>query len=590
VDSLRAEATLTVHLSDATPPLPAGRRLVLPLLISTTLAVAAAASWWHMWRTNMPTGAVILLVVSSFGATATVLYADPLQRRTAREIGLAAVFYLASWGWSWPAQWQRSPVPLLSFVTGYLWFVCLGTALARYPHPQLQRRYERNFLVVFGAWILGMKGVLAVSSHAGWAGFDDDAWWLPLAPSFDVYTALTVAFNCGLVIFVLGSLVLLLLKIRRDPGIDRIDAVPAVVAATAIALFGLPYFTADILGLPATVQDGLRLATAVAALCTPVSFLVVVVRRQLIRSAVADALPRLYYASSPRHLRDELRRTLRDPDLILWLWCPAEMVHLHVDGVPAEPDGNDDRWLVEVRSATGLPLAIVAMRASLQRHGRLVEAAAHALGLAVERQRGLKAARASAARIDEAERNARRSMARDLHDGAQQILLTALLRLAVAKRQADPSTLEAIEQARAGVGSALCVIRGLTSGDAPPALRGSLADALAELASGMELPVELSVLAEPLPDRIERELWFIVSEGLANIRKHAGARAAAVAIDRHDGEVVVRIADDGDGGADPAGGSGLLGIADRVRELGGRTHLVSSAGEGTTIMARLPCA
>ncbi|MGH3874973.1 MAG: sensor histidine kinase [Pseudonocardiaceae bacterium] len=586
-----AEVALTVHFSGATLPPTGGRRLVLPLVTCTTLAAAAAtASWWHLWSTSALIGIVNLLVVTSFSITATVLYADSQQRRTACEIGLAAAFYLTSWGWSWPPQWHRSPLALLSFVGGYLWFVCLGTALARYPHAQLQRRYERTLLLAFVAWIVGLKVLLAALSQPYWAGFDEDAWWIPLAPNLEVYTALTTIFNGGLVVLALGLLALLLLKIRRSLGVDRIDALPAVVAAGAIAVMGVPYLAAKILDLPGSVQDGFRIAIAVAALCTPVSFLVVVMRRHVIRSAAADVLPRIYYASSPRDMRDELRRTLRDPDLRLWLWRPAENTHVDVDGVPAEPADDRERCLVDVRSATGRPLAVMGMRTSLRRHGKLVESAAHALGLALERQAGVEEALASRERLNEAGRTARRSLARDLHDGAQQILLTALLRLAMAKRRADPSTVEAIEQARADVDAALSVIRGLAAGDAPPAPSGSLAEAIAELARDMETPVELSVTTQQLPTPLERELWFIVAEGLTNIRKHAVASAVAVSVERYGGEVVLRIVDDGCGGANAARGSGLAGMADRVRALKGCADVVSPVGGGTTITARFPCA
>ncbi|MFC4948391.1 sensor histidine kinase [Pseudonocardia sp. GCM10023141] len=585
---MRADVALTVHLSAAPPAPVASTRLALPLLGFTALAVlGAVASWWHLWRTEAATGVVNLVVAVSFMITATVLHADPHQRRTAREIGFSTPFYLTSWGWTWPPEWQHSPLPLVSFAGGYLWFVFLGSALTRYPHNRLDRRYERFLLLGFGAWIVGMKLVLAALSQPEWAGFAPGAWWLTVAPDLPVFTLLTTIFNGVLVVFVVGLLTVLLLKIRRSLGVDRIDALPAVMAASAIALVGVPYVITKILGLPGGVQDALRVATALAALCTPISFLAVVVRQYVIRSAAAEVLPRIYYAPTVHDVRAELRRTLQDPALDLWFWRAAEGRHLDIDGHAAEPTGAGGRFLVDVRSAADRPLAVMGTSTSLQRHRKLVESAAYALGLAMERQAGAAAAAASSARLGEAELSARRAVARDLHDGAQQILLTAQLRLAVAQRRADPATLDAIEHARADVTAALGVIRGLASGKAS---EGGLTAALAELAGTAEIPVELGVTDEELPTRIQRQLWFIVSEGLTNIRKHARAATAAVSVERSGDDVVVHILDDGRGGADAARGSGLAGLAERVHELHGSLQVVSPVGGGTTITARFPCA
>lgn len=589
-------AELAIRLSDAAPAKladPSSRHLALRVLLATSVAAAAAtASWWPHWIDQTSTGVVNLLVAGSFAATAAVLYEDPEQRCTAREIGLAAAFYLASWGWAWPPQWQASPLPLVSFVLGYLWFVFVGVALTRYPQACLDRRYER---VLFGAltgWICGVKLILAATSQAGWAGFDDRAWWPVLAPNREFFDAWTTIFNGGLMVFVLGLLALLLLKIRRGRGLERVDAVPALVAAVAMAVFGVLYLETRIIGLPSELQDDLRIATAVAALATPAVFLAVVVRRQLIRSAAADSLPRIYYASALDNVRDELRQTLRDPDLQLWFWRLGERTYVDAGGTPAEPTADHDRCLVTVRSSDDLPLAVIGMRRSLRRHSKLIESVAHAIGMVLERQAKLEEVRASRARTNEAELTARHDIARDLHDGAQQVLLTARLRLAIARRRAseDPGTMEAIDRAGTDVDSALEVIRGLTAGNDPSLLRKGLAAALTEMVHDIDIPVELQVTEKQLTPSIERNVWFIVSEGITNVRKHAAASTAGVTIECSGGEVVVRIVDDGRGGAHTDSGTGLAGMADRVHALGGRIEIVSPVGHGTTIVTRLPCA
>lgn len=584
-----AGAPLTVRLSGVADP-PTRRRFLVPVIGTGVVAAAVAAvSWWHRWATSAPTGVVNLLVATSFAVTAAVLYSDVEQRASAREIGFAALLYLLSWGWGWPPEWQRTPLAVLSFVGGYLWFVVLGSALTRFPHPRFQHRYERTLLVAFAVWVVGLKLLLVATTRPAWTDYHPGAWWLPLASDRAFSTAVNTVFQAGLVGFVLGLLVLLAIKIRRGIGVDRVDAAPAVVAAGTIAIAGVAYLVVRIVGSTPAVSDALRVATAVAALGTPLSFLAVAVRRHTIRAAAADVLPRIYSASSPRRLREELRHTLRDPELRLWLWHGERHQYLDVDGRSCELDDEVGRSQVRVRSAGGEPLAVIGMRSSLRRHGKLVVSSAYALGIAVERQADVRRILASDARVGEAAADARRQLARDLHDGAQQILLTALLRLALARRDADAGTSDAIDEARAHVDAALRTIRGLVSGRDPGAGR-HLGESLVRLTGGMEIPVEVSVTADEVREPIERAVWFVVAEALTNVRKHADASAAAVSVDRVADEIVARVVDDGRGGAVPRAEGGLAGIAERVRDLAGSVCVTSPAGVGTTVVVRFPCA
>jgi signal transduction histidine kinase len=576
-----AEACAADLQPDEKHAIPGAGRVLRVLSITAVFAGAAAVSWWSHWLDATATGVVILLVISSFAATAAVLAEDPEQRPSARAIALSAACYLVSWGWGWPPEWQASPLPLISFVCGYLWVVCLGAALIRYPHARLERWYERLLLVAFAGWVCGGKLVIAAVSRPGWADFDDRAWWLALAPDQRLFTTLTTIFNIGLVAFGVGLVALLLGRIWRGRGLERVDALPAVVAAVTIAVSAILYIGTRILGLPGAVIDVLRIATAAAALLTPIAFLAVEVRRQLIRSAAAEFLPRIYYATTLDEVRAELRRALRDPDLELWL--PGE--------VPP-PDAIGDRYLVPVSSTDGALLAIIGMPQAVRRHSRLVDAATGAVGMLLDRQANQAEIAASQARLQLAERLARHDIARDLHDGAQQVLLSAQLRLAVATRRAadDASTKEAIEQARTEVVNALEVIRGLAAGAPVPAGGKSLAEALPELVRSIDIPVHLHVAAERLPAAIERNLWFIASEAITNMRKHSGATSASLTIERHGDTVELRVIDDGRGGAECTGHSGLAGAADRARALGGRMEVRSPVGQGTTVLVRLPCA
>jgi signal transduction histidine kinase len=200
---------------------------------------------------------------------------------------------------------------------------------------------------------------------------------------------------------------------------------------------------------------------------------------------------------------------------------------------------------------------------------------------------------ASRARLVEASDEARRRIERDLHDGAQQRLVVTALELSMLDRQLDrdPEAARAmLARAREQLACGLSELRALARGIHPTVLteRG-LEAALTALAQRAPLPVDLSVA---VPDRldptIEAAAYFLVSEALTNVAKHAQADRVTVDIAATDGTLEVTIADDGAGGADAANGSGLRGLVDRVTAVGGRLDVDSPPGQGTRLSARLP--
>jgi PAS domain S-box-containing protein len=201
---------------------------------------------------------------------------------------------------------------------------------------------------------------------------------------------------------------------------------------------------------------------------------------------------------------------------------------------------------------------------------------------------------ASRARIVEAGDAERRRLERNLHDGAQQRLVATALTLRLVERRvgADPGAVPALlAQAHGEVEQALDELRELARGLHPAVLtdRG-LGAALEALATCATVPVEVvGAPGDRLPERVEAAAYFVVSEALANVAKYACANAVRVEVERADGHLVVTVSDDGVGGADAAGGTGLRGLADRVEALGGRLDVSSPPGAGTTLRARVPC-
>lgn len=200
----------------------------------------------------------------------------------------------------------------------------------------------------------------------------------------------------------------------------------------------------------------------------------------------------------------------------------------------------------------------------------------------------------SRARIVEAQDEERRRLERNLHDGAQQRLvsLSLALRLARSRLETDSAAAgEILTGASEELGLALEELRELARGIHPAVLtdRG-LAPALESLANRASLPVQLeAVPAERLPAPVEAAAFYVVSESLANVAKYAEATVARVRITRQNGRAVVEVSDDGIGGADAARGSGLRGLADRVEALDGRLEVQSPAGAGTHVRAEIPC-
>jgi signal transduction histidine kinase len=213
------------------------------------------------------------------------------------------------------------------------------------------------------------------------------------------------------------------------------------------------------------------------------------------------------------------------------------------------------------------------------------------LALANEEARGQLAA--SRARLVSAGDEERRRLERNLHDGAQQRLVSVsvALRLAQSKLASDPGLAdELLEGANAELAVALEELRELARGIHPAVLteRG-LGPALASLADRTPLPVALEHPGdERLPRPVEAAAYFVVSEALANVAKYARASRVTVRVAQDNGQAVVEVADDGVGGADPERGSGLRGLVDRVEALDGHLRIESPRGEGTTIRAEIP--
>jgi signal transduction histidine kinase len=291
---------------------------------------------------------------------------------------------------------------------------------------------------------------------------------------------------------------------------------------------------------------------------------------------------------SPAELVHVLAAAFDDEELTLrfWLdrpgWC--------VDGAGLACS-DEDGWTplgaggAEVRSSAAVP-------------GLLFDTVVHESALALEVARLHAEVKAQTAfvvdaqlRITAAEYEERRRVERDLHDGAQQRLLSLGLQLRRLQRSlpAQAAGLEpALDAAVDEIGRTIADLRRLAGGDPPASLEDGLRSALTELADGLPVPLELDLPPARLPGRVEAAAYFVACEAVTNAVKHAGASQILLRAGVVDGALHVTVTDDGRGGA-RAGGGGLSGLAERVRAHGGSLVLDSPLGAGTTLEAVIPC-
>jgi signal transduction histidine kinase len=248
------------------------------------------------------------------------------------------------------------------------------------------------------------------------------------------------------------------------------------------------------------------------------------------------------------------------------------------------------------------PVAALVHDPVLLERRALLNAAGAAARLALENERlqaelraQLAELRASRARIVTAGDEERRRLERDLHDGAQQRLLSLGLALQLARGQLGPDAngaAEILAEADGELHAALEDLRELAHGIHPAVLtEQGLGPALQTLAERSPVPVTIVELPDGrLPAPAEAAAYFLVSEALANIVKYARASRARVSVARVNGGVLVEVDDDGVGGADPERGSGLRGLSDRVHALDGKLEVESPPGRGTRLHAEIPCA
>jgi signal transduction histidine kinase len=488
------------------------------------------------------------------------------------------------------------------FALGDVWYALVGHAAIAYPGGHVRGRIERIFVRVGYAAVIALPLLVLF--------FYDGSHPLPFFHSRSPRSLLLVDGNTGVVaglekalVVVYGIIgvtfiVIVARKLVLATPRGRRLLLPLMLAAIAIALRAL--FECCRTFFDTGIANDYVFWWQVAALLTlPLALLAGLLRARLARASVGDLLRTIGRTPSDG-LRDAAARALGDDTLELAFWIPEQSGYVDASGARVVLPTRADRAVTAIEH-DGRPLAVLIHDPTLVDEPDLVEAVGAATRLALENARlnaelkaQLEAVKESRARIVAAADQERRRIERDIHDGTQQRLVALALDLQSAQRRADDGAKDptVLPHAVSELQAAVEELRELARGVHPAILtEEGLGHALESLALRTPLPVTVENRTNGrMPPEIEATAYFVASEALANVVKHARATRAAISVERRNGSLAIGISDNGVGGARPEPGSGLSGLADRVEALGGTIAVESPAGDGTRVHAEIPCA
>ena len=480
---------------------------------------------------------------------------------------------------------RRDPVALLFLATGIAWLLgtlaesdlaalsTVGAALLyahrgplthlllAYPTGRLRSRLDR--VVVAAAYVDGLV--------------------VPLAQSDTLTVALVGAVVAASIAGLRG----------QSPELRRARALAtgcAMLVGAALALGGI----GRLVGSNPLSDTTLLLCYETTLIVAAVSLASGLLMGRSSTTAVADLVVELGTGSHSGTLRDELAKTLGDPSLELGYWIGDSYVG--GNGAPlALPAAGSERTLTLVER-DGEPVAALVHDAAVGRDPALTEALAAATRLAAANARlqaelgaQVRELAASRRRILEAGDAQRSRLERRLHHAAELHLAEMRSALARALRAAPSDVAETLAVVEHELDHAVVELHELARGIHPHTLTESgLAAALGELAATAPLRVSVAAADDRFAPAVEAAAYFVCAEALANVAKYAQAAHASVDVRPEDGRLLVRIADEGVGGADPARGSGLRGLVDRLDALGGHLAVSSPASGGTAVAAEIP--
>jgi signal transduction histidine kinase len=547
-----------------------------------------------------------------------------MHRRPTNRAGPLMVLIGASY-FVW--AWMYVPVPLLVTI-GQWWseapVILLGILVLTYPSGRFTSGLARAWFVLGLVYLFVIHLLRAFVTPSG-------IWECPecrpvVTLTYDERISVTL-WNVGSYVLVLLTAGLILLLIRRwlratgpmrrqlgplwlaGLGFTGVALTTTVLGSTAVAFDDFSYLPS--LGrfiriqTPEAIWENLQWPVAASLFLVPIALLAGLLRSHMGQAAVSALAVELGRPGDRPPLVESLRRALGDRSLQLGLWSRPSAEYVTPHGLPLDlKDAAAGRGITRLAGEGGEPLAVMIHDEVLTDQRGLIDGVAAVAQLALENERlqaevkaQLEEVRASRERIVSAADAERRRVERNLHDGAQQRLVSLSLALRMAQStatatEASPEVASALAKAEAELRRAIGELRELARGIHPAILtEAGLGPALESLADHSPVPVsvETNLDGRRLPAAVEGTAYFVAAEALTNVAKHAAATRAQLEASLEGGWLRIRIADDGVGGANPAAGSGLRGLVDRVAALGGRLRIEDDEPHGTRLEVEIPC-
>jgi signal transduction histidine kinase len=580
------------------------QRRVVSAIVLLVLALVGFVEVAHPWGPTIDRPPIIVLDDLIPGSAFALAGLIALSRRPWNRVGaLMIVIGLGLLLGTGPvidssiAATDSDAWVFFQLVFGLLWVVALLHLLLVFPEGRFVSRLDRwmvrslYVVVPLSGLLLGVLTFVTVQSMGSGS------------VRFALVAYLTAAIIYYLACWVLGLGLVIRRWVRAAPARRRsmspvIWSLVPIVLVWLLAVVWAPY---GVGGPISNVWGKLVMVSPLFLVSLPAGFLVALLRSEHEMSSVGELVVKLSDGILPGQLQPALARTLHDPSLEVLYWLPTLGRYADLNGRNASLPAPKSSRAATVLGDPASPVAALVYDSSLRNEAKLVDTAAAAVRLALENARlqvqlraQLDEVQQSRMRLVEAADSERRRVERDLHDGAQQQLVTLILSLQLAKaealRSSDSKTVQLLDASIGSLVQALDELRSLARGIHPTILaEAGLIPAIRSLADRCPIPVEVTGELGRIEPKLETALYFVAAEAITNAVKHSKGQHICVDVRRGSGWASVDISDDGIGGADLSQGTGLVRLADRLAAVGGRFNVQSSASDGTTLHAEVPC-
>ena len=480
------------------------------------------------------------------------------------------LLYLAGLLWYVGSIWDRPPLGAITFAWRSWYEPVLIAVILGWSTGHLRRRVDRLIVGVLAGTYLA-RSLTRMFVFDGAALFEDDARRNPFSIAWNEDLWQTVEHATLVVTAVVGVALAItcFVRWRRASGAARRTLTPVLAAGIAmVPLLGWTAFTSQFSDFELPEWLPVFWMTIALRAFVPIAILVGIVRLRT-STALSELLVALDRGVPVGRLEGVLASTLGDPSLRL-AFPRATGDPVDAQGQPVGLPAGLSRSTTAIEDDRGAVIAILVHDPALDEDPGLLVAAGAAARMSIENERlqaevraQLDEVRASRTRLVEASDTERRRVERDLHDGAQQRLVTLALQLNQARDHAgdaDPQLAALLDDATQDLELAISELRELARGIHPAVLsRAGLGPAVTTLVERSPIPVRVSVTGGRCDAAIESTAYFVIAEALTNIARHSAAREASVVAERLDGQLMLEVYDDGHGGADRLGGTGLRG-------------------------------